>query len=87
MTETPQGQQVNIHLDGDGAWPDMANAPTAQLEAVARLKGGMKSGKSSVGFRIRMPDGQDVFCQTSMRIFLAIADAFRAADKLDGLEE
>jgi hypothetical protein len=77
--------RLDIKLDGDGAWPDMAGAPEAKLEAVSRLRFGVTSGRSSVGFRLRMPDGRLVFAQTTMRLFLTAADAFRAADEKDGV--
>lgn len=74
---------LSIHLDGDGVWPDMKDAPEAMLEGVSRLTKGMTSGQSSVGLRIRMPDGTLVFAQTSMFLFQAAALAFKTADERD----
>lgn len=72
--------EMKIHLSGDGAWPDMASKEIIQVEnlEVAALEGGMQSGQPSVAFRIDLPDGRVVFAETSMRLFLGAADAFRA---------
>lgn len=70
---------LQIHLDGDGAWPDMVPEKTIKgnLIGVAALKAGMQTGRASVSFRVELPDGQLVFCETSMRLFLNAANVFR----------
>lgn len=70
---------LKIHLSGDGAWPDMAGKEIIQVEdlEVAALEAGMTSGQPSVAVRLDLPDGRVVFAQTSMRLFLQAADAFR----------
>jgi hypothetical protein len=45
--------------------------------AVAALKEGMQSGLPSVAFIIELKNGEYVFAQTSLRLFLTAADAFR----------
>jgi hypothetical protein len=73
---------MQIDLDGDNAWPDIDR--TAIVEAVwertAGLPAGMQSGKPAVGILVRLPDGDatPVFAETSLAMFLTIADALRA---------
>lgn len=76
---------VKVILEGDNAWPDLKEGGWVEgkLEAVARLPGGMTSGKSSVAFRIELPDGQTIIAQTSMTVFQTIARAFQARDDYD----
>ena len=78
---------LTIILQGDNAWPDLAqrivagqvihlgnNAPAIQ---VAALPGGMTNGGTSIMLRIDLPDGRVVLAETSLALFLAAADAFR----------
>lgn len=77
---------IDIHIAemGDGAWPDLAekHAKGLLIEtehlSVSGLPGGMASGKASIAFRFDLPDGRVVFAQSSLRAFLAVADALRA---------
>lgn len=74
---------LDIILDGDGCWPDVRVNPDVQFNkhtamSIARLRGGMTSGKGSVAVRLDMADGRVVIAETSMTFFLAAADAFRA---------
>lgn len=75
---------LTVKLNGDGAWPDLAqadiihlgnDAPPIQLSA---LPGGMASGLPSVAIRIDLPDGRTVIAETSMRLFVSAADALAA---------
>jgi uncharacterized protein (UPF0371 family) len=73
---------MNIKLDGDRCWPDLADKPDEQILQVqnidvALLPGGMSSGKASVAIRINLPDGRVVIAQTSQELFDAAARAFR----------
>lgn len=78
-----------VFTDGDGAWPDMKDRPhlTGNNVEVARLPNGMKSGKSSVSIRIDTEDGQIVWAETSLELFLLAAKIFIAAEKRDGRTE
>lgn len=80
--------KLNITLDGDGAYPDLAetmasgqvihlgnDAPPIGITALAD---GMASGRLSVMLRLDLPDGRVVLAETSLRLFLAAADALRA---------
>lgn len=78
------GTMLVIKTDGEGAWPDLKGSPEAFIEAVARLPRGMKSGRSSVGFRIRLTDGTYAIAQLSMRNFQNAARILAAADERDG---
>jgi hypothetical protein len=81
---------LNIILDGDGCWPDLVGdkSPEKVFDqhvslAVARLPGGMCSGADSVAIRADMKDGRVLVFQTSMALFLAAADAFRARQQAE----
>lgn len=71
---------LRIILEGDNCWPDLKDKEPilTDLVAVAALPSGMTSGKPSVAVRIDLPDGRAVIAQTSMRLFLMAARAFRA---------
>ena len=63
------------------AWPELANETvihTTEKIGVTALQGGMASGKPSVAFRIKLPDGKYVIAETSLGLFLSAADAFKA---------
>ncbi len=80
---------VTISLDGDNCWPDLRDLPQerpGQIRGyVARLTGGMQSGKSSVMFRMDLPDGTVVLWETSTAMLRTIMasiegrEAFEAA--------
>jgi hypothetical protein len=77
---------LHLILDGEGAWPDLAEANAVIIHLaddavvdVAGLAGGMQSGKPSLAFRINLPDdGHIVIWETSLALFLTAADAFKA---------
>jgi hypothetical protein len=81
---------LQIHPSAEGIWPDLqplalegqllqAMGPDAPAIEVALLRGGMVSGAPSVTIRINLPDGRVVLTETSLQLFLAAADALRAA--------
>lgn len=82
--------QTGIILDGDGCWPD-ARPDNPQCEFIeypisidfARLRKGVQSGASSVTIRINRPDGTFVITQTSMKNFLAVAQAFQTKEEIE----
>jgi len=79
---------LKMHMDGDNCWPDLEGKSVIHLgeEAnieVARLRGGMTSGKSSVSFRFDLPDGRIVLAETSLALFTTAADAFRAREEAE----
>jgi hypothetical protein len=76
---------MSINLEGDGAWPDLAEKEAAgqvvhvkDTIGVACLPGGMASGNPSIGLRLDLPDGTTVLAETSLALFLTAADAYRA---------
>lgn len=78
--------EVDVVLDGEGAWPDLAGCGKFHHEqrpkrlSFARLPRGMTSGRSSVAIRIDREDGTVLVVETTMRLFLSVADAFRAVE-------
>ena len=71
---------LTINLDGEGAFADVPRDKFVEgtLHRVAALGDGMTSGKPSVAFLIALPDGRQVFGETSLAMLLTVADAFRA---------
>lgn len=75
---------LNVIVDGDGAWPDLARKPRKVLHlsdttlSIAALAGGMVSGRASVMFRIDLPDGRTVLIETSLRTLHAAVTAIVA---------
>lgn len=66
----------DIRLDGDGAWPDLAQKQRAgkfvhlgdgHTIGLAALSAGMTTGRASVAFRFDLPDGTAVLVETSLR--------------------
>jgi hypothetical protein len=51
---------LNIILDGDGAWPDLAEKEVIALDQiqVAALIDGLASGRPAVAIRVDLPDGK-----------------------------
>lgn len=85
---------LNIILDAEGCWPDIsrrlqdksATWDECKSLSVARLTGGMQSGADSVAIRLDMNDGKTHVVQTSMALFLAAADAFRARQQFEAAQ-
>ena len=66
-----------IILDGAGALKG-ERVVVGEFTRVLTLDSGMASGKPSVGVVVELPDGSVVLGQTSLGLFLAAADAFKA---------
>lgn len=73
-----------IKLDGDNAWPELADKEVIHLGQgapaiqVAVLNGGMASGRPSVAIRVDLPDGRHVIAETSARLFCSAGRAILA---------
>jgi hypothetical protein len=52
--------------------------------AVARIRGGMTSGKSAVAITAALPDGKHVFLEMSISNFLSAAQIFRVQEEQEG---
>ncbi len=83
---------LSVHTHGDECWPDVAalaadgrviHLAGAGL-SVARLPGGLTSGKSSVTIRVDLPDGRVVLAETSLALLRTAVQAFDAADAREG---
>jgi hypothetical protein len=76
--------EINVILDGDGAWPDLAEkigsgrvvhlAEGSQI-GICALPGGMASGRPSIAIRIDLPNGQTAVIETSWVVFGTAAAA------------
>ena len=60
--------------------PDKANVVRSGI-CFGRMPKGTKSGNSTVMIMAKLPDGSHVVLETSLKLFAAAADVFRAADK------
>lgn len=71
--------EVNLKLEGDEAWPDLSNKKIliAETMHITALEGGMVSGRPSVAIRIDLSDQEVVIAETSLVLFLTVADALR----------
>lgn len=80
--------RIELDLEGEGAWPDLKEKVAAGQVihlgndappiGVTALNKGTTSGRPSVCLRVDLPDGRTVLAETSLRLFLAAADALRA---------
>lgn len=87
---------IKVILEGDGCWEDLPDKIKSDKViwlregtiSIAALSKGMKSGKPSISIRIELPDGKTLIAETSMRLFIATAEAFeqRYCKELEGNE-
>jgi len=75
---------LKLIMEGDGCWPDLSLKVVREAKEieVACLLCGMQSGKTSVTFRLDMPDGDVVLAQTSLELLEAAVRAFRANESI-----
>lgn len=86
--EEATGLRIHLDIEENGGWEDLKELDkrgdllwfTKPVMQIARLPRGMKGGASSVTIRIDLPDGKVLCVETSMKLFLGAADAFRAAE-------
>ncbi|KKN18268.1 hypothetical protein LCGC14_0957570 [marine sediment metagenome] len=78
---------MQIILDGDGCWPDLKDRKVIHIKdnmvSLALIKKGMKSGKSSISFRIDIDDKRTVIFETSFALLESAVKAFTIADQQD----
>lgn len=79
---------VSIHFDGDGCWPDLIGKEFkgGKLVAAAWLDGGMLSGSPSVSLRCELSDGSTVVVETSLKLFMMVAAAFKGNAMRKGID-
>lgn len=72
-------ERLAIIVDGQGAWPDLADRAVLQAKQVevAGLADGTQGGNPTVAIRADMTDGQVAIVETTLRLFLSAADALR----------
>ncbi|MGH9249211.1 MAG: hypothetical protein ACRD0W_06830 [Acidimicrobiales bacterium] len=73
-------QIIELHLDGDAAWPDLASRRVIQAGDtwnLAALDQGMVSGEPSVALRFDLDDHVTLVAQTSLRQWIAATAAIR----------
>lgn len=70
---------LTIILDGDGKFEEYKDRSMHRVESftVTALEAGMTSGTTSVAFIIPLEDGSWVFAETSLKLLLCAADAFK----------
>ena len=78
-------QQIDLHLDEDGAFRDFQDMTEiihlgnmSPPIRIAALRKGMISGKTSVAIGLDIGKGRAVLAETSLRLFLQVADMLRA---------
>jgi hypothetical protein len=71
---------LNLVLDADGKFPHLAEKPQRAVESITitGLEGGTRDGQPSVGILIELADGSYVLPQTTLKLFLTVADALKA---------
>lgn len=74
---------LHIVLDGDRAFPEATPESFGVATAMARLPGGMASGKSSVCIELTLPDGRKAYGQTSLDMLQLAVRAFAAREEAD----
>lgn len=82
------GHAIEVHLNGDGCWPDLREIVCEHGEVMeaAYLERGTLQGSPSVTLRIRLDDGRIVLAETTLKLFLTVAAAFRGKAQRDGLD-
>ncbi len=72
---------VRIKVDEDGGMPELAGRECIKLQTltVTSLDRGTSEGKPSMAFIFDLPDGRFVFAETTLALFLTVADALKGA--------
>jgi chloramphenicol 3-O-phosphotransferase len=80
--------KLKLELFGDSAFDDVIDEIEAQgrLTRIAVLKGGMRSGKSSIALLITLDSGKRIIGQTSLELFLEAAKTIVASPLIDAKE-
>lgn len=74
----PLGTPLAVVMDGDNAWPDLAEkfekgeAVDGAIAGITALPNGTSEGRCSIALRIELADGKTVIAQTTARL-LAVA--------------
>jgi hypothetical protein len=72
---------LNIVLDGDNCWPELKEK--GFTVAVARLPLSTNEGRSTVAFRVELPDGRTVIAEPTLRLIQAAVKAIEAREEME----
>lgn len=77
---------LSVFIDGDNCWTDLKKDDSRILHfgpiaSVARLPMGTASGRSSIAFRVDLPDGRVVIGETTLALLKAAMAAFEGAEQ------
>jgi hypothetical protein len=80
---------IQLHLNGDGCWPDLRTGNFAHGEIVEAgyLVGGTVEGSPTIALRIRLDNGDTVLAETTLRLFMTLAAAFHGKAERDGFHD
>lgn len=76
---------LDVKLDGDNCWPELKEKGfiVGTLVAVARLPVSTSGGRSTVAFRIELPDGRTVLAETTLRLIQTAIKAIEAREEME----
>lgn len=76
---------LRVILDGDNWFPDLVEKGfvRGELVAVARLPVSTSGGRSTVAFRIELPDGRTVLAETTLRLLQTAIKAIEAREEME----
>lgn len=82
---------LEIHLDGDGCWPDLAEKQAAgklhepgRLAGVALLPSATTAGKHTVTFRVELPDGSIATAETTLALLVTAVGGLKTRAEMQG---
>lgn len=78
--------RLEVFANGDKCWPDLVTRGyrAGRIVGIARLPGGLASGRSSVTVRIELGDSTIVLGETSLAALYAAVLALWAIDEKEG---
>lgn len=81
---------MKVSPDSDGVFPELEGRPVKVHDkgfTIARVRGDTPSGRSGVSIVVPLEDGSGLIVKTSLKLFLAAADAVRAAEENRTVED
>lgn len=76
---------LDVKLEGDNCWPELHGKGfvCGHLVGVARLPKGTSVGKSTVVFRVDLPDGRTVLAETTLTLLRTAMVAIEAREQME----